>query len=200
MFVPARQRSTLLGLALLGAPHPVTPHATADTPQAESRSTESDVVPPGWRAELGASGAWLPTTREADRGGELRHSHGFRLGGGYERLSFGFEYALYRLGREGSVREFDMYWPWLGVSFDLGGSVRASLEAALGFGTAEYYEEHPVTPRVRAGVLFIEQAFGAGPFISYAHNFGSGPQDDYRGDDPVPFGFEFGGSFSVWAR
>ncbi len=120
------------------------------------------------------------------------------MGAGYGRMSFGAEYSLYRAGRDGFTREFDMYFPWFGVNFDVGGSLRAGLEAALGFGSGDRLNttEHPVLLRGRGSMLFIQRAFGVGPFVGYAHNFGAGVQ----GEDPIPFGFELGGSLSIWVR
>lgn len=181
-----------LGWEDVRVPAPATTPAGA-SPAPSSRA-ESPVVSPGWRAEVSGWGAWVPATSDAERGGELRHAHGLRMGAGYASMSFGFEYSLYRLGRSGYTAEFDMYFPYVGVSFDLGGSVRAGLEAALGFGRAEFSDESPAALRGRASLTYVDKAFGAGPFVGYAHNLASGVQ----GESPTRFGMELGGSLSVW--
>ncbi|MCA9642175.1 MAG: hypothetical protein H6718_07815 [Polyangiaceae bacterium] len=198
----SRKSNALLGLALLGAPHPVaqgtdaTPAAQAtDTSPADSEPKKpAQSVPPGWRAELGVFGAWMPS-----EGRGLRHAHGVRLGAGYSMLSFGLEYSLYRVPWDGGFSdEFEMAVPYVAVNFDLGTALRASLEAAVGFGSEEYSDESPIVPRARAGIQFVQHYFAVGPFVGYSHNFGEGYRDAYRDGTPVPFGFELGGTLSVW--
>ncbi|MEZ4371476.1 MAG: hypothetical protein R3B07_11655 [Polyangiaceae bacterium] len=183
-------------LALLGAPSPARFHHGDARAAAPPTSTESKpVVPPGWRAELGITGMWLPRAERSFN----RHAQAFRFGAGYSLLSFGLEYAHYHLPYDaGFSDDFSVYLPWAAVNFDLGGSLRASLEAAIGFGSEERSSEEPIVPRVRASLQFVQSYFAIGPLVGYGLNLADGHQDSHRSYDAVPFGIEVGGMLSVW--